>query len=183
MPSTPGEVYHGQEIPARYAKVYHGQEIPARYAKVGVEEVCNDWKNLALDIPGGDGETTLADTTLGYILWNKRYIILKRTDQGSRPASPQPAPGSPPPPPPLLPAPEHSPSSLSHGQPSTTPASPPSPGSPPPPLPKKAKKKEPKKQDKPVDPTKLKFFIGMCESDKRKFVDKPLLDYDRSIKK
>ena len=55
MPSTPGEVYHGQEI-------------PAGYAKVGVEEVCNDWKNLELDIPGGDGKTTLADAVHGYIL-------------------------------------------------------------------------------------------------------------------
>jgi hypothetical protein len=55
MPRTPGEVYHGQEI-------------PAGYAKVGIDEVCNDWKNLELDIPGGDGETTLADATHGYIL-------------------------------------------------------------------------------------------------------------------
>jgi hypothetical protein len=67
MPSTPGEVYNGQEI-------------PDGYAKVGVKEVCNDWKNLELDIPGGDGETTLADVTHGYILRNKRYIILKPTD-------------------------------------------------------------------------------------------------------
>ena len=76
MPSTPGEVYHGQEI-------------LTGFAKVGVEEVCNDWKNLELDIPGGDGETTLGDAIHGYILWDKRYIILKPTDQGSRPASPK----------------------------------------------------------------------------------------------
>jgi len=55
MPSTPGEVYHGQEI-------------PARSAKVGAEEVCNDWRNLELDIPRGDGESTLADAVHGYIL-------------------------------------------------------------------------------------------------------------------
>ena len=67
MPSTPGEVYNGQEI-------------PDGYAKVGAKEVCNDWKNLELDIPGGDGETTLADATHGYILRNKRYIILKPTN-------------------------------------------------------------------------------------------------------
>ena len=67
MPSTPGEVYHGQEI-------------PAGYSKVGIEEMCNDWKNLELDIPGGDGETTLADAAHGYILWNMQYIILKPTD-------------------------------------------------------------------------------------------------------
>ena len=47
--------------------VYHGQEILAGYAKVGVE-VCNDWKTLELNIPGGDGETTLAEAIHGYIL-------------------------------------------------------------------------------------------------------------------
>ena len=45
------------------------------------------------------------------------------------------------------------------------------------------KKKEPEKQDILVDPAKLQFFIEMCESNKRKFIDKPLSDYDRSIKK
>ena len=42
---------------------------------------------------------------------------------------------------------------------------------------------EPEKQDKPVDPAKFKKIIGMCKSNKRKFIDKPLSDYDRSIKK
>jgi len=171
MSSTPGEVYHGQEI-------------SAGYAKVGVKEVCNDWKNLELDIPGGDGETTLADAVYGYILWDKRYIILKPIDQGSRPASPQPAHRSPPPPPSLGPAPEHSHACSSPRQPSTTPAEPPAPGSPPPPPPKKRKKTEPENKDKPLDPSKLNFFIGMKESNRRKFIEKPpLSDYDRSIKK
>ena len=67
MPSTPGEVYHGQQIPTGYAKVW-------------VEEVCNDWKNLELDIPGGYGETTLGVAVHGYILWDKWYIILRPTD-------------------------------------------------------------------------------------------------------
>jgi hypothetical protein len=66
----------------------------------------------------------------------------------------------------------------------TTPAEPPSPGSPPPPPPKKQKKTEPENQDKPLDPTKLKKIIGMKESNRRKFIEPPLLsDYDRSIKK
>jgi hypothetical protein len=64
----------------------------------------------------------------------------------------------------------------------TTPASPPSLGSPPPALPKK-RKKEPENQDKPLGPTKLKKFIGMKKTNRRKFIDKPILDYDRSIKK
>ena len=138
MPSTPGEVYHGHEI-------------PAGYAKVGVEEVCNDWKNLELDISGGDGETTLADAVHGYILWDKRYIILKPTDQGSRPASSQHARRSPPPPPSPEPAPEHSAAEPpSPRQSLTTPAELPSPGSPPPPPPKKRKKTEPENKHKPL---------------------------------
>ena len=69
-------------------------------------------------------------------------------------------------------------------QPLTTPAEPPSPGSPPPSPPKRQKKTEPENQDKLLDPAKLKFFIGMKESNRRKFIEPPLLsDYDRSIKK
>ena len=34
-----------------------------------------------------------------------------------------------------------------------------------------------------MDPAKFNFFIEMFESNKRKFIDKPLSDYDRSIKK
>ena len=49
---------YGSALPSTPGEVYHGQEIPAGYAKVGVEEVCNNWKNLELDILGGDGETT-----------------------------------------------------------------------------------------------------------------------------
>ena len=80
--------------------------------------------------------------------------------------------------------PEHSPSSSSPRQPSTTPDEPPSPSSPPPPPPKKQKKTELENQDKLLDPAKLKFFIGMKESNRRKFIEPPLLsDYDRSIKK
>ena len=146
--------------------------------------MCNDWKNLELDIPGGDGETTLVDAVHGYILWDKRYIILKPTDQGSRPALPQAVRRSPPPPPSARAAPEHSATEPpSPRQPLSTPAEPPSPGSPPPSPPKKRKKTEPENKDKPLDPSKLKFFIGMKEANRRKFIEKPLLDYDRSIKK
>ena len=145
-------VVYGSAMPSTPDEVYHGQEIPARYAKVGVEEVCNDWKNLELDIPGGDGETTLADVIHGYILWNKRYIFLKPTNQGSRPASPQPVCRSPPPPPSPGTTPEHSHACSSPRHPSTTPTEPPSPGSPPPPPPKKRKKTEPENKDKPLDP-------------------------------
>jgi hypothetical protein len=42
-----------------------------------VEEVCQDYEMLELDIPGGDGETTLAQAIHGWILWEKRNILLK----------------------------------------------------------------------------------------------------------
>jgi hypothetical protein len=57
-----------------------------------VEEVCQDYETLELDIPGGDGETTLAQAIHGWILWEKRNILLKPIDQASRPSSPQPPP-------------------------------------------------------------------------------------------
>jgi hypothetical protein len=68
--------------------VYNGQPIPVGYAKIGVEEVCQDNEMLELDISGGDGETTLAQAIHGWILWEKRNILLKPTNQASRPSSP-----------------------------------------------------------------------------------------------
>ena len=39
------------------------------------------WSRCArVDIPGGDGERTLAEAIHGYILWDKRYIVLKSDD-------------------------------------------------------------------------------------------------------
>ena len=45
------------------------------------------------------------------------------------------------------------------------------------------RKKEPEKKDKLVDPSKLKFFIGMCKENKKKFIPKPLTGYKCSITK
>ena len=67
--------------------MYHGQQIPAGYTRVGAEQVCQCWETLELDIPGGDGERTLVEAIHGYILWDKRYIVLKSDDQTPRPAS------------------------------------------------------------------------------------------------
>ena len=55
-----------------------------------MEQVCEGWETLKLSIPGGDWERTLVEVIHGYIIWDKCCIILKATDQGSRPASPQP---------------------------------------------------------------------------------------------
>ena len=40
---------------------------------------------------------------------------------------------------------------------------------------------EPEKKEKPINPGDLKFFIGMCKANKKKFIQPS--DYDRSITK
>jgi hypothetical protein len=107
-----------------------------------MEEVCKDYEMLELDISGGDGEKTLAEAIHDFILWDKRYIILKTSDQASRSASPARAPTMSPWSSPLA-APHYSPSPSSPGQPSA-PSSPASPTSPPSP-PTKKQKQPPKK--------------------------------------
>ena len=41
-----------------------------------MDKVCKGYDNVALDIPGGDGEKTLGEVEKAYILWRKRYIII-----------------------------------------------------------------------------------------------------------
>ena len=82
-------IAYGTAMPTQLGDVYHGQQIPAGYTRVGVEQVCQGWETLELDIPRGGGERTLAEAIHGYILWDKRYIVLKSDDQTPRPASQQ----------------------------------------------------------------------------------------------
>ena len=53
-------VAYSTAMPTQPGNVYHGQQIPAGYTRIGVEQVCQGWETLELDIPGGDGERTLA---------------------------------------------------------------------------------------------------------------------------
>jgi hypothetical protein len=53
-----------------------GAPIPPRYARVAVDKVSKVYEDLALDIPGGDGEKTLGEAEKAYIRWRKRYIII-----------------------------------------------------------------------------------------------------------
>ena len=53
-------VAYGTVMPTQLGDVYHGQQIPPGYTRVGVEQVCQGCEMLELDIPGGDGERTLA---------------------------------------------------------------------------------------------------------------------------
>ena len=43
-------------MPTKPGDMCHGQEIPAGYTEVGVEQVSNDWKTLELNIHGGTGK-------------------------------------------------------------------------------------------------------------------------------
>src|SRR6185369_9069305 len=79
-------VAYDTAMPTQPGDVYHGQQILAGYPRVGVEQVCQGWEMLELDIPGGDGERIVAEAIHGYILWDKRYIILKSVDQTPRSA-------------------------------------------------------------------------------------------------
>ena len=71
-------VVYGTAMPTQPGDVYHGQQIPTGYTRVGVEQVRQGWDMLELDIPRGDGERTLAEAIHGYILWDKHYIVLNR---------------------------------------------------------------------------------------------------------
>ena len=71
-------VAYGTTMPTQPGDVYHGQQIMPGYTRVGVEQVCQGWETLELDIP-------LAKAIHGYILWDKRYIVLKSDDQTPRP--------------------------------------------------------------------------------------------------
>ena len=61
-------VAYGTVMPTQPGDVYHGQQIPPGYTRVGMEQVCQGWETLELDIPRGDGERTLAEAIHGYIL-------------------------------------------------------------------------------------------------------------------
>jgi hypothetical protein len=56
--------------------IIHGAPIQPGYARVAVDKVSKGYEDLALDIPGGDGEKTLGEAEKAYILWRKRYMII-----------------------------------------------------------------------------------------------------------
>jgi hypothetical protein len=54
----------------------HNSVIPLGYAAVSVDRAKKEYRNLALQIEGGDGEKTLGEAEKAFILWPKRYIII-----------------------------------------------------------------------------------------------------------
>jgi hypothetical protein len=63
--------------------------IPRGYVSVSVDGICQpQFKDLDLDIPGGDGERTFKDAVHGIIFWLKRYIIIPQTEGSIPPTDP-----------------------------------------------------------------------------------------------
>jgi hypothetical protein len=58
------------------APTSHGNPIPPGYYSIGVDRVINDYKKVALDFLGGDGEKTLGQVEHSCIVRRKRYIII-----------------------------------------------------------------------------------------------------------
>ncbi len=56
--------------------IIHNSPIPPGYAAVSVDRVPKQWRNLPLDIEGGDGEKTLGEAEKTFILWRKCNIVI-----------------------------------------------------------------------------------------------------------
>lgn len=54
----------------------HRIPISPGYHSVSVDRVVRHYREVALDIPGGDGEKTLGQVEHSFIVWRKRYIII-----------------------------------------------------------------------------------------------------------
>ena len=67
-------VAYGVVEPSMEGQKYHGNDIPGGYAKVGVDRVADDWGDLELEMPGGDGEKYLCEAIHGWILRPKSDI-------------------------------------------------------------------------------------------------------------
>jgi hypothetical protein len=63
-------------VPGQEAPTSHGKQIPPGYYSVGVDRVVDEYKKLALEFEGGDGEKTLGQAEHSCIIWHKRYIII-----------------------------------------------------------------------------------------------------------
>ena len=54
----------------------HGNPISPGYYSVNVDRVIKDYREVALDFPGGDGEKTLGQAEHAFIVWCKRDMII-----------------------------------------------------------------------------------------------------------
>ena len=78
--------------PTNTTKTYHGGQIAEGFAVVSLDQIVDGYEELELDIPGGEGEKVLQEALHGFILWQKRYIVIPNAPRPST------AGGAPPPP-------------------------------------------------------------------------------------
>jgi hypothetical protein len=77
-------------VPGQEAPTSHRKQIPPGYYSIGVDRVVDEYKKLALEFEGGDGEKTLGQAEHSCIIWRKRYIIIPNPAERA-PSPPQPA--------------------------------------------------------------------------------------------
>ena len=65
----------GYALPNTPDVLWHFNPVPAGYARVAVDAIEPGYDELQLDIPGGEGESTLAEAGRGLILWSKDCIV------------------------------------------------------------------------------------------------------------
>jgi hypothetical protein len=66
--NIPIKVTVGFALPSEPGACLHGGQISAGYARVEVDKVMKGCETLELDIPAGEGDTTLGEVTHGIIL-------------------------------------------------------------------------------------------------------------------
>jgi len=54
----------------------HGNPIPPRYYSVSMDRIIKEYREVALDFPGDDGEKTLGQAEHSFVIWRKHYIII-----------------------------------------------------------------------------------------------------------
>ena len=66
----------GSVIPNEPGATYHGQPIPEGYARVMVDQITDEFEDLQLDHPTGEGEIRLGSSLKTPCLWWKELINL-----------------------------------------------------------------------------------------------------------
>jgi len=79
MKNIPVRVATGYALPNTPGVLWHCNPVPAGYARVAVDAIEPGYDELLLDIPGGEGESTLEEAGRGLILWSKDCIVFPQT--------------------------------------------------------------------------------------------------------
>ena len=86
-------------MPNEPGSTYHGQPIPEGYARVMVDQITDEFEDLQLDHPTGEGEIRLGSSLKTPCLWQKELINLPNWMPPPPPPPPSASQGTPPPPP------------------------------------------------------------------------------------